>query len=1010
MQVTFIGGAQRIGSSCVAIRLAGQWIVVDAGVSVDRRSDPLPDLAFLQDKDVRAIFVTHAHADHIGALPLLHQAFPTVPIYASRATALLMEVMLADALAIMEKRAAEELEFPLYPKALIGGMLSQVRPLPVGTTFSVPELADVSIATSRAGHIAGAVSLGFVAPDGSLVVSGDISMTAQHTILGAEPPHVKQPDLLVLESTYGARLHANRQGEELRLAQAVAAGIAQGGHVLIPAFGLGRGQEVLLILRQAQEKGQVPRFPIYVDGLIRRVCSTYMLVPESLTPALQRQIRKGYAPFTSGSITFVRDERQREKILAGPPACIISSSGMLTGGPSAWYAERLLERQDASILITGYQDEEAPGRRLLDLVEKQEATLEINGSNIPVRCHVSKYHLSAHADGSELAAYVAFVRPKRVALVHGDDESRAALRASLAQVEVVLPLNGQTLEVQQRKHAAGAKKAVQQAKALPVGIGEGRPFTGVEIRRLWQAVQDVPGLRIVTARELALAWYGEADERGIGEVMETLQEDWGQQYFVAQDALAEAYRVRGQSDEALEDIQSDLVNKLLFVQVFQSSAKPVLCSEILLGAAIRVMQLRGTSALERGRYPFSAILDVLGPCPPEWEDQQPGVALAELVKTARKIRRSLSARQLAEVCQEGALYALGDLCHLAGVSARTIEERLAVAKLVYQHPQLFVQQTSVLSEEGMALYRLAPDWQEGLLYPEQQDLPDQNEILRTIEQAIGDPPDLYRRSVNPATGDVVLHFYFPDAARGTYGEMLERAAELAGVSIEISPNPHQEQLRIVALQSLPDGVVSDGRASLHFDRHEIVLRCRGRSSREEMQQVQERFSETTGWMLRMEGDLLPIESNGEKESSQNASKQERQGLSPHAALSVANQYFLPLTGCYKVGTEDATRTILARFHFPGIANQRYQAIFKVVEAETGWSIRIHPHPHQGAMAGLALQLMPSSLSCIGTPSLNPERQIVVVACQGSASSEEISEAQRQFKEQSGWHLEFKGLN
>src|SRR5881227_919945 len=132
MQVIFVGGASGVGASCLAIQIADQWIVVDAGVRVDRKQDPLPDLALLEGKDLRAVFVTHAHADHIGALPLLHQAFPAVPIFASRATGLLMEVMLSDALKIMNKRAMEEMELPLYPEELVSGMLMQVRPMPIG--------------------------------------------------------------------------------------------------------------------------------------------------------------------------------------------------------------------------------------------------------------------------------------------------------------------------------------------------------------------------------------------------------------------------------------------------------------------------------------------------------------------------------------------------------------------------------------------------------------------------------------------------------------------------------------------------------------------------------------------------------------------------------------------------------------------------------------------------------------------------------------------------------------
>ena len=386
MQVVFLGGASGVGASCLAIELAEQWFVVDAGVRVDHKADPLPDLAQLEGKDVRAIFVTHAHADHIGALPLLHRAFPTTPIFTSRGTALLMEVMLADALKIMAKRAVEEMELPLYPEELVSGMLMQVRPMPIEEPFTVPMLPGITIHASRAGHIAGAVSLGFRASAGSIVVSGDISSTPQRTVLGATPPPLKHCDLLVLEATYGSRLHPNRQAEEQRLGQAVAEGLAHGGHVLIPCFGLGRGQEILLLLQAAQEQGQIPEFPIYVDGLVRRVCTTYQLLPEFLTPRLQRQIRKGYLPFTGPNITFVRDEKERERILAGPPACILSSSGMLTGGPSAWYAARLAPNPNASILITGYQDEESPGKKLLDLAEHKQNTLELGDNRY--RCSV----------------------------------------------------------------------------------------------------------------------------------------------------------------------------------------------------------------------------------------------------------------------------------------------------------------------------------------------------------------------------------------------------------------------------------------------------------------------------------------------------------------------------------------------------------------------------------------------------------------------------------------------
>src|SRR3712207_3489759 len=119
MQVVFLGGASGVGASCLAVEIGAEWILIDAGVRVDRAVDRLPDLAFLEDKPLAAIFVTHAHADHIGALPLVNQRFPHVPIYTSVATMRLMEVMLADALKVMSRRATEELEIPLYDEARV---------------------------------------------------------------------------------------------------------------------------------------------------------------------------------------------------------------------------------------------------------------------------------------------------------------------------------------------------------------------------------------------------------------------------------------------------------------------------------------------------------------------------------------------------------------------------------------------------------------------------------------------------------------------------------------------------------------------------------------------------------------------------------------------------------------------------------------------------------------------------------------------------------------------------
>ncbi|MEM1007612.1 MAG: MBL fold metallo-hydrolase [Myxococcota bacterium] len=455
MRIIPLGGAQEVGASSTFLDFGKSRFLVDAGIRIGSHSDdPLPDLSRLQEETgpIDAIILTHAHIDHSGALPLVHMAYPQTPIYMTPATYAVLRILLADSQRHMQRHAQQEREIPLYPASALASCFGCIRP----TAFEFPlRLAqgEVCLTFHPAGHILGASSVSFQSRQGTLLLSGDISITAQQTIPGMLTPRI-QPDVIMIESTYGDRLHAHRPTQEQNLIRTIHQALDNQGKVLIPAFAVGRAQEIIQILRQAREQGVLPEFPIYVDGMVQAVCSLYQEFPDILQPRLRHLIRHNKDPFFSEALQIrkVRSQQQREQILEGPPCCIIASSGMMTGGPSAFYAAALADNQRNLIAITGYQDEETPGSKLLNLWETpyEQRHLSLQGKRVPVRARVEKYALSAHADSFEITGLVSQLAPTRgVVLVHGDEEARIALASVVdrnVSCELFLPGNGDPMQ------------------------------------------------------------------------------------------------------------------------------------------------------------------------------------------------------------------------------------------------------------------------------------------------------------------------------------------------------------------------------------------------------------------------------------------------------------------------------------------------------------------------------------------------------------------------------------
>ena len=352
------------------LEVSGKRVLVDAGIRMGSKGSPLPDLERLQELGAPdLILVTHAHADHIGALPLVHLAFPTAPVVTTAPTKALMEILLGDALKIMDMRWEREEDIPLYPPHAVEGLLSRIQTVDLGEEAAL--LGGALRATfTPSGHVLGACSIALETDEGLIFCAGDYSVDPQRTVDSMTVPKLR-PDVVITESTYGNRLHADRRREEARLVETVKRITSDGGKVLVPAFALGRAQEVILILLEAKRKGELGDLPLYADGLAGRICMAYPEHGAFLHPKLRKLVASEGNPFFGEGKATAVVAVKRDEIVKGPPCVLVSSSGMLTGGPSSFYASHLVKDPKSAILITGYQDEESPGRALLNLADER---------------------------------------------------------------------------------------------------------------------------------------------------------------------------------------------------------------------------------------------------------------------------------------------------------------------------------------------------------------------------------------------------------------------------------------------------------------------------------------------------------------------------------------------------------------------------------------------------------------------------------------------------------------
>ena len=430
LTVDVLGGGKEIGGSCVLLCAGGTRILVDAGARPngnDERSLAPRRISRALDGPIDAIVVTHAHHDHAGWVPVLAREYPGARLIATAATRDLLRIMWQDAAKILEAQAATPLtsvwsggRSAPFTQQDAEKAVRRIEPVEFGQRFAV---GAFGVELFPAGHIVGAAGVVVHAGARRVVVSGDVSTTPQATVGGIVlPDSAMGTDLLLLESTYaGVKKFTPRGRAVAEFVRKVGDVVSGGGRVLVPAFALGRAQEIALVLGE-----HLPDVEVLVDGLARSVSTAY---EEHESPD-GTPIR-----IFGGNVRALQD--RRHELDAFTNGVIVSTSGMLTSGPAVEWADRILRERRSALMIVGYQDEESPGRGLLDLAAKgggefDLARLDGTVTSIPVACHVDSYRLGAHASAEELVAITRQAGAAEVMLVHGERDRQREFGERLA--------------------------------------------------------------------------------------------------------------------------------------------------------------------------------------------------------------------------------------------------------------------------------------------------------------------------------------------------------------------------------------------------------------------------------------------------------------------------------------------------------------------------------------------------------------------------------------------------
>ncbi len=440
--LTFYGGAGTVTGSKYLIEAYGSKVLLDAGLFQGLKELRLKNWAKppFDPAQINAVVLSHAHIDHSGYLPVLAKYHFRGKIYCTPGTADLLNILLLDSAHLQEEEAAaanrhgyskHKPALPLYTAEDVKTALMKVNHYPYGKLFEV--MPGIKALFRRAGHILGAATVELQVGRKEivrLVFSGDLGRWNRPIL--RDPELVPEADVLLIESTYGDKAHAvDPVGQLTRI---IHESIRRGGALIIPAFAVGRTQELIWTLRELENQGKIPSLPVYIDSpMAIDVTDVYCRHPEDHDLDMQELKDKNKCPFCCQKYKLIRTPEESKALnLIKEPIIIIAGSGMATGGRVLHHLKLRLPDPQTTILLVGYQAMGTRGRSL----QESAKTLRMHGQDIPIKAKVELLDgLSAHADQKEILKWLSGFKkaPKQTYIVHGEHDAAHELMRSIKQ-------------------------------------------------------------------------------------------------------------------------------------------------------------------------------------------------------------------------------------------------------------------------------------------------------------------------------------------------------------------------------------------------------------------------------------------------------------------------------------------------------------------------------------------------------------------------------------------------